>query len=79
MKKQLTVHPFPHDAESNGFIAALSSAVCAAKIHRRYPILVYDQRLLLQKMRRLQRAIAWQDTVKRLSLPAHCVGIGIWL
>lgn len=31
MKKQLTVHPFPHDAESNGFIAALSSAVCAAK------------------------------------------------
>lgn len=31
MKKQLTVHPFPHDAESDGFIAALSSAVCAAK------------------------------------------------
>lgn len=31
MKKQLTVHPFPHDAESNGFIAALSSVVCAAK------------------------------------------------
>lgn len=31
MKKQLTVHPFPHDAESNGFIAALPSAVCAAK------------------------------------------------
>lgn len=31
MKKHLTVHPFPHDAESNGFIAALSSAVCAAK------------------------------------------------
>lgn len=31
MKKQLTVHPFPYDAESDGFIAALSSAVCAAK------------------------------------------------
>ncbi len=31
MKKQLTVHPFPHDAESNGFIAALSSVVCAAR------------------------------------------------
>ncbi len=31
MKKQLTTHPFPHDAESNGFIAALSSVVCAAK------------------------------------------------
>ena len=31
MKKQLTIHPFPYDAESNGFIAALSSAVCAAK------------------------------------------------
>lgn len=31
MKKQLTVHPFPYDAESNGFIAALSSVVCAAK------------------------------------------------
>lgn len=31
MKKQLTVHPFPHDAESDGFIAALSSVVCAAK------------------------------------------------
>lgn len=31
MKKQLTVFPFPYDAESNGFIAALSSVVCAAK------------------------------------------------
>ncbi len=31
MKKQLTVHPFPHDAESDGFIAVLSSAVCVAK------------------------------------------------
>lgn len=31
MKKQLTIPPFPHDAESDGFIAALSSAVCAAK------------------------------------------------
>ena len=31
MKKQLAVHPFPYDAESNGFIAALSSVVCAAK------------------------------------------------
>lgn len=30
-KKQLTVHPFPCDAESNGFTAALSSVVCAAK------------------------------------------------
>ncbi len=31
MKKLLTIHPFPHDAESDGFIAALSSVVCAAK------------------------------------------------
>ena len=31
MKKQLAIHPFPIDAESDGFIAALSSAVCAAK------------------------------------------------
>lgn len=31
MKKQLTIPPFPNDAESDGFIAALSSAVCAAK------------------------------------------------
>ena len=31
MKKQLTIHPFPYDAESDGFIAALSSVVCAAK------------------------------------------------
>ncbi len=31
MKKQLTIHPFPCDAESDGFIAALSSVVCAAK------------------------------------------------
>ncbi len=31
MKNQLAIHPFPYDAESDGFIAALSSAVCAAK------------------------------------------------
>ncbi len=31
MEKQLEIHPFPYDAESDGFIAALSSAVCAAK------------------------------------------------
>jgi len=31
MKKQLIIHPFPYDAESDGFIAALSSVVCAAK------------------------------------------------
>lgn len=31
MEKQLAIHPFPYDAESDGFIAALSSAVCAAK------------------------------------------------
>lgn len=31
MKKQLTIHPFPCDAESDGFMAALSSVVCAAK------------------------------------------------
>lgn len=31
MKKQLNVHLFPYEAESNGFIAALSSVVCAAK------------------------------------------------
>lgn len=31
MKKQLAIHPFPCDAESDGFIAALSSVVCAAK------------------------------------------------
>lgn len=31
MKKQLSVHSFPYSAESNGFIAALSSVVCAAK------------------------------------------------
>lgn len=31
MKKQLAVYPFPSDAESNGFIATLSSVVCTAK------------------------------------------------
>lgn len=31
MKKQLVIPPFPSGAESNGFIAALSSAVCCAK------------------------------------------------